>query len=57
MKAMKLQRVMEKEVQRVKEKEVERVKEKEVQTVEQGGIPSEGGKKENLSEIHYCSSV
>ena len=54
---MKPQRVMEKEVQKVTEKELQMVTEKEVQTVEQGGIPSEGGKKENLSEIHYCSSV
>ena len=47
----------EKEGERVMEKKVQRVKEKEVQTAEQGGISSEGGKKENLSEIHYCSSV
>ena len=36
------------EPQRVMENEVHRVMEKEVQTVEQGGIPSERGKKENL---------
>ena len=37
-------------LQRVTEKEVQMVTEKEVQTVEQGGIPSEGGKKENLRD-------
>ena len=35
-------------MERAKGMEPQRVVEKEVQTVEQGGIPSEGGKKENL---------